>query len=78
MDKPDLNRWSGKSAEVVLGESFHEIRNPIVRLTGYLGVLKSADLSEEQTREFINEALNCALSVGDIVETVYHYIKGAK
>jgi signal transduction histidine kinase len=75
MDKPDVNRWNGKPAEVVLGESFHEIRNPIVRMTGYLGVLKSADLSEEQTRQFIDEALNCAISVRDIVETVYDYIK---
>ena len=75
MDKSDINRWSGKSAEVVLGESFHEIRNPMVRLTGYLGVLKSADLSEEQPRQFIDEALNCAISIRDIVETVYDYIK---
>jgi signal transduction histidine kinase len=74
MDKPDVNRWSGKSAEVVLGESFHEIRNPIVRMTGYLSLLKSADLSEEQVLKFIDEALNCALSVKDIVETVYQYI----
>ena len=74
MDKPDVNRWSGKSAEVVLAESFHEIRNPIVRMAGYLSVLKSADLSEIQARHFIDEALSCALSAKAIVDSVYQYM----
>jgi DNA-binding transcriptional regulator YhcF (GntR family) len=43
-------------------------------MTGYLSVLKSAELSEEQVQKFIDEALNCALSAKDIVETVYQYI----
>ena len=76
MDKPDANHWSGKSAEEVLAESFHEIRNPIVRMTGYLNVLKSADLSEEHRRHFTDEALRCALSVNDTVESVYQYMNG--
>ena len=74
MDKPDVNRWSGKSAEVVLSQSFHEIRNPVVRMAGYLSVLKSANLTEEQTRHFLDLALNCALSVNNIVDSVYQYI----
>ena len=39
MDKPDINRWVGKSAEDVLLESFHELRDPIYNMTGYLNVL---------------------------------------
>jgi signal transduction histidine kinase len=74
MDKPDINRWSGKSSEEVLAESFHEIRNPIVRMSGYLNVLKSTDLSEEQRRHFTDEALKCALSVTDTMESVYQYM----
>lgn len=74
MDKPDVNRWLGKSAENILAESFHEIRNPIVRMAGYLNVLKSADLSEEQARHFIEEAFNCAMSANDIVDSVYQYM----
>ncbi len=74
MDKPDINRWSGKSADYVLSQSFHEIRNPVVRMAGYLSMLRSADLTEEQTRRFIDAALNCALSAKDIVDSVYQYI----
>jgi hypothetical protein len=74
MDKPAANRWSGKSAEDVLAESFHEIRNPIFRLTGYLQVLKSAEISDEQTRYMIEAALNCSLTARDVVESVYRYL----
>ena len=74
MDRSDINRWSGKSAEDVLAESFHEIRNPIVRMTEYLNMLKSADLSEEQIQHFIEEAFNCAVSANDIVDSVYQYM----
>jgi len=78
MDEPAVNRWAGKSAEDVLAISFHELRNPILRMAGYLSVLKSMELSEEQTRHIIDEALNCALSAKDIVETVYHYMNGKR
>ena len=74
MDKPDVNRWNGKSAEVVLGESFHELRNPIILMAGYLNVLKSVEMSENKKQHFIDAALNCALSANDILEAVYQYI----
>jgi hypothetical protein len=76
MSKPEsnINRWSGKSAENVLAESFHELRNPIIRMVGYLNVLKSVDLSEEQSQHFIDEAFNCALATKDVVESVYRYM----
>jgi len=74
MNNPDINRWSGKSAEYVLSTSFHEIRNPVVRLAGYLNVLKSANLSEEKSQHFIDEALSCAVLANDIVESVYQYM----
>lgn len=72
--EPDINRWIGKSAEDVLAESFHELRNPILLITGYLNVIKSTELSEEQRQQLIDEALNRALSAKDIVETVYQYM----
>jgi signal transduction histidine kinase len=77
MSKPDsdTNRWHGKSAEYVLTKSFHEIRDPIIRIAGYLNVLKSADLSEEQLKHFIDEALNCAVSAKEVVDSVYQYVK---
>ena len=78
MEKSDVNRWLGKSADYVLSQSFHEIRNPVVRMAGYLSVLKSADLTEEQTRHVIDDALRCALSVNDIVDSVYQYINARR
>ena len=57
INNSDTNRWSGKSAEDVLAESFHELRNPITVLTGYLSVLKSVDWSEEKTQQFLDLAL---------------------
>ena len=74
MDKQDTNRWAGKSADYVLTKSFHEIRNPVVSMGGYLNVLKSMDLSDERAHHFIDAALSCALSTKDIVESVYQYI----
>ena len=74
MDTSDINRWSGKSAEAVLAESFREIRNPIILIAGYLNVLKSTDVSEEQARHFLDLALNYALSANDIVDSVYKYM----
>ena len=72
---PDINRWVGKSAEAVLAESFHEIRNPIIRVAGYLSILKSATtITEDQARHLIDEALNCALSATKIVDEVYQYV----
>ena len=78
MDKPDLDRWSGKSAEIVLIESFHELRNPIILVTGYLNLLKTTDLSEEHVPQFIDLAFNYAVSTKDIVDSVYQYMKTDK
>jgi len=74
MDKPVVNRWAGKSAEDVLTESFHELRNPIVSVAGYLDVLNSVDLSEEQAQKFIDLALQSAFVAKDIVDSVYQYL----
>lgn len=70
----NANRWDGKSAEDVLAESFHELRNPIFIMTGYLSVIKSMELPDEQKQYLLDEALNCALSAKDIVEAVYQYM----
>ena len=74
MDTSDINRWAGKSAEDVLAISFHELRNPIFRMTGYLSIINSTELPEEQRQHLLDETLKCALSAKEVVESVYHYI----
>jgi len=77
MNELSLNRWSGKSTEDVLAESFHEIREQISPAVGYLSILKSANqlsLSAEQTQQYIDLALNYALRAQDIVNSVYQYM----
>jgi signal transduction histidine kinase len=78
MDNPDTNRWLGKSPEDVLAESFHEIRNPIILIAGYLNVLQSTDISEEQARHLLDLALNYAQSANVIVDSVYKYMKARR
>jgi signal transduction histidine kinase len=77
MDQPAVNHWAGKSAEDVLAESYHEIRNPIGLAAGYLAVLKSASdlsLTAEQAQQYIELALNHILRAQTIVDSVYRYI----
>jgi methyl-accepting chemotaxis protein len=72
-----VNQWVGKSAEDVLAESYHEIRNPISITAGYLSVLKSADhlsLTAEQVQQYIELALNHALKAQTIVDSVHQYM----
>ena len=81
MDKPAVNPWAGKSAEDVLAESYHEIRNPVSIAAGYLAILKSANdlsLTTEQVQQYIELALNHALKVQTIVDAVYHYMNGKR
>ena len=77
MDESAVNPWAGKSAEDVLAESYHEIRNPISITAGYLRVLKSANhlaLTAEQVQHYIELALNHALKAQTIVDSVYQYM----
>jgi light-regulated signal transduction histidine kinase (bacteriophytochrome) len=77
MDKPAVNPWAGKSAEDVLEESYHEIRNPVSIAAGYLAILKSANdlsLTTEQVQQYIELALNHALKAQTIVDSVYQYM----
>jgi signal transduction histidine kinase len=71
----DKNPWSGKSAENVLAISLHELRNPIARLTGYLELLQSAELSEEQSQKLIGLALDCSLSAQEVVDNISQYLR---
>jgi signal transduction histidine kinase len=75
METSKDNRWRGRSAEEVLSMSFHEMRNPMVRLSGYLSILKSANLPPEDTQRLIDMALDCAVSVTDTVYSVYQYMQ---
>ena len=77
MNEPAVNPWTGKTAEDVLAESCHQIRNPVSLVAGYLHVLKSAGqlaLSAEQVQEYIELALRYAVEAQDIVDSVYRYI----
>jgi hypothetical protein len=77
MSEPALNHWIGKSAEAVLAESYHEIREPITLATGYLNILRSADhlsLTAEQTEQYIELAFHYVLRAQTIVESVYEYM----
>ena len=81
MDEPTVDHWAGKSAEDVLAESYHEIRNPIIIAVGYLNIVKSANdlsLTTEQVQEYIELALNHALKVQTIVDAVYQYMNGKR
>jgi hypothetical protein len=77
MNEPAGNRWIGKSAEDVLMESYHEIREPINITAGYLNVLKSANrlsLTTEQAQQYIESAFNYILQAKKIVDSVYQYM----
>ena len=74
MDKQDAYRWAGKSADYVLTKSFHEIRNPIYLMGGYLNVLNSMELTTEEQKHYTELALNYAQQAQEIVESVYQYI----
>jgi hypothetical protein len=72
--KFDINHWVGKSPDEVLSESFHELRDPIYLMVGYLNVLIETDVSPEQL-EYIKSSLQrYALRSKDIVDAVYHYM----
>ena len=77
MNTPAINNWAGKSAEEVLAESYHEMRDPINNAAGYLNVLKSAEqlsLTDEQTQRYIELAFDYVLQAQAIVTSVYQYI----
>lgn len=75
MNEPAANRWIGKSAEDVLAESYHEIRDPIYNAGGFLNVLKSVNqLSPEEVQQYIELSLNYVLQAQDIVKSVYDYM----
>lgn len=71
----DMNRWNGKSPEEVLSESFHELRDPIYVMTGYLGVLNETDVSAEQLKSILDNMLRYSIYTKQIVDSVYHYLK---
>lgn len=77
MDEVIINSWAEKSAEDVLAESFHEIRNPISLAAGYLALLKSANslsLTVQQVQEYTELALNHVLKSQMIVNSVIQYL----
>ncbi len=74
MDKSDVNRWHGKSAEDVLGESFHELRDPIYVMTGYLNIINETEVSPDQLKAMLESMLIYSSYSKQIVDSVYHYM----
>ncbi len=70
----DMNRWNEKSPDEVLAESFHELREPIYVMTGYLNVLNETDVSPDQLKAIMASLLRYALHSQYIVDSVYHYL----
>lgn len=69
------NPWTGKSVEEVFTESFHEIRNPILQTAGFLNILRSMpNLSDEEAKHFLDEAIKNSLAAKEIVSSVFEYI----
>jgi len=74
MDISNLNRWSGKSADEVLAESFQELRDPIFLMAGYVNVLIETDVSPEQLEHIKSNLQRYVLASKEIVESVYLYM----
>ena len=70
----DMNRWNEKTPAEVLAESFHEIRDPIYVMTGYLNVIKETEVSPDQLKAIMTSLLRFALHSKYIVDSVYHYL----
>ena len=66
--------FSGKSNEEVLSLFFHEIRSPVAIVMGHLSMLKRAELSEEDTQRFIDNALKGIVIVQNNVNQVFKYL----
>jgi hypothetical protein len=77
MSEPSENRWIGKSTEDVLAESYHELRDPIALVAGYLNVLKAANylsLTPEEIQRHLESLSICVLHVQTILDSVYQYM----
>ena len=74
MSKPGVSHWIGKSADDVLAEAFHEMRDPIYIVEGFLRVLKSVELSSEEAQQYIDLVLNRVLYTKEIIDSVYQYM----
>ncbi|MCC6297721.1 MAG: hypothetical protein IT314_00370 [Anaerolineales bacterium] len=71
----EINRWSGKDPEDVLTESFHEIRNPILQMAGFLNILRSLpNLSDEEAKYFLDQAIANSQAAKEVVGSVFDYI----
>ena len=75
MSESAANQRSGKSAEDILAEFLHHLRNPIYVAAGSLTVLKSEDqLSPEQVQQMIDLAFRSAVRARDVVESLSQYL----
>jgi light-regulated signal transduction histidine kinase (bacteriophytochrome) len=70
----ELQRWDGKSPSHVLYESFHELRDPIYIMVGYIHLLKSMDLPPEEREQIITALWKSALRSKQVIDSVHHYL----
>ena len=75
MDESIKFDFSGKSTEEVLSLFFHEVKSPIQIMTGHLIMLNKAELSEDDSKKFIEIALKAAMYVQKHTTEVIQYLE---
>lgn len=61
--------------EEVLSEAFHEIRDPIYRMTGYVSILKTTNPTSDEIAQIISSLFTDVIHSKNIVDSIYDYIK---
>lgn len=69
-----ISRWNELSPEEVLSDAFHEIRNPIYQIVGFISMLKDTNLSSDEISRIVNNLFDQAIHSKNIVDSVYDYI----
>lgn len=68
-----VTRWNELPPEEVLSEAFHEIRDPIYLMMGFISFLKDSSQSSNEISRIIDNLFQVIRSK-DIVDSVYDYI----
>jgi hypothetical protein len=69
-----VSRWNELTAEEVLSEAFHEIRNPIYQMLGFISVLKDTNQSPEEISRITDSLFYQVMRSKYIVDSVNDYI----
>ena len=69
-----ISRWNELKPEEVLSEAFHEIRDPIYLITGFISILKDTNPSPDEITRIVNSLFDHVIHSKNIVDSVYAYI----